>query len=564
MTDKKCQCLLTDALGEWRPSLSFNDIVRALEQPHDMVSAIPFPVSYRRKSSRWIQWAIAACLLVMVGAGGVLLHWHYSAVPPAIDPIVESVNTIVAIDVNPGIELSINQTDQIAAVEAVNSDGQQVLDGLNLNQQPISAAVQDLFQSMITHGYVADEENLILVTVQNADPQKADRIHAIINDSVDAVMSRYQMSASVTNQTVEAFDAMVQFAEKHGITKGKAAFVLRMVEQQPTLEADALADYSFAALAAIAQHQEIPLSELVDYDAEDGLWNLIVGALSNEVAQAETSLGTSLLTPERARSLALQGLQNDWIAENALFVRVELIWEKNTPVYRLEFVSLGYLYEYAINAIDGSFRNPGGSTTTTLQGGVIRSTLAGGGTRTDINTSPTKPTTVSPSVTETTTPTGASFATDSPGVHISDEEAKGIAFSRFEITQADVSAVSVARLPSLLEQGVQEISVRFIYNEAVHVFYIHSINGNVIRTIFLPLYIDVNRYQITEREAQQAAISHTGLQESDCGECTITFWVDENENPYITVGFTAYNYVYSYRISGVDGTIAACNSWPAE
>lgn len=545
MTTKQWQNQLAIALTEWRPSTSFEDVVHAIQEKRDTVSSMPAFPRRHRPVRRWLSLTAAACVIAVIGVGGWLLLHQRGSVPP----VVERVDTLVDIDVNPGIELSVGGRDEIVAVEAVNEDGRQVLDGLALEQQPLSKAVEILFGEMVEQGYIVGDNNPVLVTVQNASTAEAERIHDIINTGVDAMLSERNLSVSVTNQTVEAFDAVAQFARAHGISNGKAAFVLRIAEQQPTLEADALADYTFAALAAIAQHQEIPLSELVDYNAKDGLWDLIADDLVNEVKQAESTLGISLLTPDKAKHLALEGLHNDWIAENALFVRVELEWEADTPLYRVEFVSLGYLYEYAIGAVDGTFMNPGGSTTTTGQSGTIHSTLQGGGTRTDVNTLPTKTTTTTaPTTTMVLTTTQNGFTSEG---RISIAQAKAIAVYSIGVEIVDVENISVG-----IHTLTEEYSVYFIYKNAVHVKYIHSISGDITKTVFMPLDTPVECYAIDEWGALEAALTHAGVDERDCGVRVITYWVSDGE-PYITVSFEANEYSYSYRISGVNGSVVS-------
>lgn len=549
MTTKQCQNQLAVALTEWRPSTSFEDVVRAIQEKRDIVSPMPAFAQRHRSVRRWLPLVAAACVIAIIGVGSLLFLHQEGSVPP----VVERVDTLVDIDVNPGIELSVGRQDKIVAVEAVNEDGRQVLESLELEQQPLSEVVEILFREMVEQGYIVGENNPVLITVQNADPAEAERIHGIINNGVDTMLSERSdteraLSVSVTNQTVEAFDAVTQFARKHGISNGKAAFILSMVEQQPTLEADALADYTFAALAAIAQHQEIPLSDLVDYDAEAGLWNLIADDLANEVEQAESTLGTSLVTPEKAKRLALEGLHNDWIAENALFVRVELAWEAEVPMYRVEFVSLGYLYEYAISAVDGGFMAPAG-TTTTAHNGTIRSTLQGGGTRTDVNTLPTKTTTTTaPTTTMVPTTTQNGFTSEG---RISIAQAKAIAVYSIGVEIVDVENISVG-----IHTLTEEYSVYFIYKNAVHVKYIHSISGDITKTVFMPLDTPVECYAIDEWGALEAALTHAGVDERDCGVRVITYWVSDGE-PYITVSFEANEYSYSYRISGVNGSVVS-------
>lgn len=547
MTTKQCQNQLAVALTEWRPSTSFEDVVRAIQEKRDIVSSMP-AFHRRRPVSRWLPLVAAACVIAIIGVGSLLFLHQEGSIPP----VVERVDTLVDIDVNPGIELSVGRQDKIVAVEAVNEDGRQVLEGLELEQQPLSEVVEILFREMVEQGYIVGENNPVLVTVQNADPAEAERIHGIINNGVDTMLSERSdteraLSVSVTNQTVEAFDAVKQFAHKHGISNGKAAFILSIVEQQPTLEADALADYTFAALAAIAQHQEIPLSDLVDYDAEAGLWNLIADDLANEVEQAESALGTSLVTPEKAKRLALEGLHNDWIAENALFVRVELAWEAAVPMYRVEFMSLGYLYEYAICAVDGTFVNPGSSTTTTTgQSGTIRSTLQGGGTRTDIDTPPTKATTTAP--TSTTEPTVVDKG-------ISDEQAKAIAFSRLGIEEHEASGIVVSR--DRHSRWGDVILVRFSYRGSVYAYHLNKSSGAVLCSFSLSEDTPVEEFNIDEWDAMEIAFAQAGVQRDECGEQTVMFGVDKNQTPYIDLIFAVHGYSYYYRINGKDGSVVS-------
>lgn len=543
MTNRECQRRLHGALCEWRPTVSFDDLLGALQQPREHTAAMAFPAR-RGTTGRWIPWVAAACLAVLVG--GALLFGRGGDPAPAVD----TVSARIDIDVNPGIELSINGADEIVAADGANPDGRQVLDGLDLSRQTLSAAVQTLFRSLIDHGYVAGSDNPVLVTVQNADPEEAARLHGIVNDGVDAVMEQHQLSASVTNQTVEAFDAVAQFARTHGISNGKAAFVLSIAEQQPTLDADALSAYSFAALAAIAQHQAIPLSELVDYDAESGLWPAILDALSAEVARAEAALGVSLLTPEQARRAALEALPNDWIAENALFVRVDLVWEGDTPVYRLEMVSDGYLYEYAVSAVDGQFMAPDG-TTTTAHNGTVRSTLEGGGTRTNIDIPPTKTTTTEPPT--TTVPTQVDEG-------ISDEQAKAIVFSRLEMEEREASNIRVSRLEHTPQRHL--ISVRFVYRETVYMYHLNKSTGDILRLFSMSQEIPTEAFHIDEWDALYIAIAQAGRQMDACGEQLVRMDIDEEGMPYFEVIFEADGIRYKYRISGNDGTVLAANSAP--
>ena len=558
MTNKQLEHRLADAVGSLTTDLPFEQIAQAI--PAASVAPIPLP---RRRRPYLV--AIAACLVVALAVGGL---WYHLATPDPIDPtnppatnppIVEVSGAVIDIDVNPSVEITVDTADRICAVTAVNTDAALLLSDLTLTQQPLEDGVKTLFGALVTHGYVSDGSNPVLVTVQSGDAAEADRLHAIVNSGVDAAMAQHSLTASVVNQTVAAFDKVTAFAQQHGISNGKAAFILQLAEQDPRLEAEQLADHAFAVLAAIAQHQNVPLSELVDYDATDGLWKDIIDALSAELTEAEHRWG-SMLSVSEVKALALDALPNDYIAENALVVRIDFSWEEDEePLYRIELVSLGYLYEYTIHASDGTFITPNNSTTSTTaptDSSTIRSTLQGGGTRVPINDSTQKPpkTTTAPSkTTVTTTVTRPTAPSDTES--ISAERAKDIVFGRLGITEAEAQNVSVGQHPT-----DQEMSVWFIYEGCIHCVYLNSVTGNVTKSVYLPLDIAVSNYRIDEWEALQIALTHANTPEAD-SVITIMYYV-QNDAPFIDIIWITDNTTYYYRIDGVDGTIVTRSAIP--
>lgn len=557
MTNKQLEHRLADAVGSLTTDLPFEQIAQAI--PAASVAPIPLP----RRRHPYL--AVAACIAAALAVGGL---WYHLATPDPIDPtnppatnppIVEVSGAVIDIDVNPSVEITVDTADRICAVTAVNTDAALLLSDLTLTQQPLEDGVKTLFGALVTHGYVSDGSNPVLVTVQSGDAAEADRLHAIVNSGVDAAMAQHSLTASVVNQTVAAFDKVTAFAQQHGISNGKAAFILQLAEQDPRLEAEQLADHAFAVLAAIAQHENVPLGELVDYDATDGLWEDILNALAAELTEAEHRWG-SMLSVSEVKALALDALPSDYIAENALVVRMDFSWnEDEEPLYHIELVSLGYLYEYTIHASDGTFLNPGDSTTSTTaptDSSTIRSTLQGGGTRVPIDEPTKKPhkTTTAPSkTTVTTTVTRPTAPSDTES--ISAERAKDIVFGRLGITEAEAQNVSVGQHPT-----DQEMSVWFIYEGCIHCVYLNSVTGNVTKSVYLPLDIAVSNYRIDEWEALQIALTHANTPEAD-SVITIMYYV-QNDAPFIDIIWITDNTTYYYRIDGVDGTIVTRSAIP--
>lgn len=559
MTNKQLERCLAQLMGALRPETDFDTVAEAVAA--SSASADPASViAFRPRSiRRYVAAVAAACLVALLAVGGVMYHRQYRCV-----------ETVIDIDVNPGIELSVNRAAKVLSAEAVNSDGRNVLKELKLKRKPLSEAVDIIFEEMVAQGYVVGEGNCILVTVQNADSDTADRIHRTVADSIEVALAQHDISAPVATQTVADFDAVVAFAEENGISKGKANFILGLVEQDASLKAEKLAEYPFSSLAAIAQNMGIPFNSLTDYDAVFGLNKQLAEALEKEAAEFGAVLLTDLLSPEEAKEKALSYLR-DWEAEQALFVKAELTWNDGKPVYQFELIVRNQVYEFAVNALDGSYETPDsqqkpvGTTTTTKPNGpvIVYSTLPGGGTAAHFSDPPKVTTTTSPdewiSAAPTATPTQSAvtvrptFSED--GEVGSNDWAKAIVFRLLRITEEEARAVSVARLPSRLENGVEEISVRFIYDDAIRVVYVHSVSGAVIKTVYLPLSVSVETFRINEWEAQDIALRHAGVSEGECIERTIMYGMSDADTPYIFVMFVVGRHVYGYQISGVDGSV---------
>ncbi len=545
MTNKQMKYRLAEAAESLKPNVSFDRIAQAVPVEQNM-TAIVTPRS--RRPICLAVATVAACLIAVLGLGILLLRPNEPNAPTVQTPVAVA-DAIIDIDVNPSVELAVDDADRILSAVAVNSDGRQVLEGLTLEGQPLVDGVASLFEAMVAHGYVGERDNVILVTVQSADQTEADRLHDIVNDGVDAVMAQHDLTAAVSHQTVEAFDAVTDFARRHGISNGKAAFILGLVEHDAALDTDALAEYPFTVLAAIAQHKGLSPEDLVDYDAVDGLNRQLAQALEQDVAEMENALSIELISPGTAKMKALSTLR-DWEAIAALLVKAELVMLEGEPVYQMEFIVCPYVLEFAVNAVDGSLCNPNGSTITTNPHGIIQSTLVGGGTAAHFSDPPK--TTTSPPTTTTTTTTTTATATRPAANHgaLTDEQAKDRVLFRLGATEAEVQNLSVGHHPYR-----NELSVYLIYNRYIYCFYFDITTGDETKTVMLPVDVAIGNYCLDEWDALQIALDDVNLTEGECGEITIVYYV-HNDAPFIAVGWVANNASYQYHIDGVDGDVA--------
>ncbi|EGL83781.1 hypothetical protein CathTA2_0650 [Caldalkalibacillus thermarum TA2.A1] len=156
----------------------FKNIPRAT---HDPVPLLGQPYSYsekRRSSFRWILLAavVAALLLAIVAYNLVPLGSH--------QPVY-----IVAVDINPSMEIYATQDLEVVDVHPLNDDAEQIVHELDWQGQSVLHMIQQVVKASIKKRYLhAGEEALVTVSVINEqdetfaadDPDVTSEIESIV------------------------------------------------------------------------------------------------------------------------------------------------------------------------------------------------------------------------------------------------------------------------------------------------------------------------------------------------------------------------------------------------
>ncbi|WP_050698109.1 anti-sigma-I factor RsgI family protein [Anaeromassilibacillus senegalensis] len=201
-------------------------------------------------SFRMASCAIAAAFMLIIGI--------FYMVQPTVD-------SIVSIDVNPGIELSVDPQDTVVKYRALNEDAVKVLDGMNLQGTELGVATDEIIDSMVQKGYLSPEspENTILISVANDDAQKAQRLQNKLTTSVDNTLKRNNAKATILQQNESLTDDVKSLAKENNISVGKADFVKKLAATDESLNAQDLAAMSIKELTSLVDIHQIELSGVV-------------------------------------------------------------------------------------------------------------------------------------------------------------------------------------------------------------------------------------------------------------------------------------------------------------
>lgn len=247
---------------------------------------------------------VATFLLLITAGGGV---WQYHARNLRVD-------SIIGIDVNPSVELSINQRSQILSAEALNEDAKEILSDMDLKGVDLNVAVNAVIGSMVTHGYLDDTENAILVTVNNDSMSKASKLRSSVVGDIETTLKEHQVQAVVYDQQATPEDDEVsELAKEYGISYGKAYFLKELIAQNKNLSMEDMERFSTMTMEEIAEQinqESLALGEKAEQAQEtDRTATAPTEETTGDVASTEESTEESSSEEEESRTAEAEPTQ---------------------------------------------------------------------------------------------------------------------------------------------------------------------------------------------------------------------------------------------------------------
>ena len=510
------------------------------------------PMTNNQPKKHWLRYAVAACLsLVLVGAaaGGFLLHQ------------ARTVTSVVSLDVNPSIQLQVNSSEKVLQVQALNAEAQEVLADMPLEGTHLNVAVNAIVGSLLQHGYLDSISSAILISVEDADIQRASRLQQELTDQVGAALLNQQSQASILSQTLTSDQQLQDQAAQNNISVGKAALI-QAIQKNGDFTFDQLAALSVEELSQMAKSQasqmpigrdkaleiakthagltdagltwevdpeldEVPPHYEVELHQGGQEYEYKIQAYTGEVLYSNTQqdddddsapavTGTTDIGTEKAKSIALEAA--GVTASQVRNLRVERDYDDGRLEYEIEFYVGSTEYDYVISGVDG----------TILEQDVEQE----GGSHT---TQPTQPSTSS---------------------DIGAEKAKSIALSHAGFTASQVQRLKVEKD---YDDGRLEYEVEFYAGTTEYDYTISGTDGTILKQ-------DKEEHggsqttqpsagsDIGAEKAKSIALSDAGFTASQVQNLQVEKDNDDGRLEY-QVEFRVNGTEYEYTISAADGTI---------
>lgn len=260
-----------------------------------------------------------AAMIVVAVVGAVGFNYYNDNYRPS---------STVAFDVNPSIELSLNQNNRILEVIPLNDDAKVVVGDMDLKGSDLDVATNALVGSMIRNGYLSDLANSILISVENDDPQKANELQKQLSDEINQLIQTNNFNGAVLSQSVQDNEALRKLANEYGITVGKAQLINQILTMNPLYTFDKLSGLTINELNLLMKNQKM-----------------------SEVTSTGHASDKKYIGEAKAKEIAFDHAK---VKESDVKqLEVEIEYEMGKMVYEIDFVANNLEYDYDIEALTG-------------------------------------------------------------------------------------------------------------------------------------------------------------------------------------------------------------------
>lgn len=166
---------------------------------------------------------MCSALTAMIAIAGGITLWAY-----------KTPYSYVSLDVNPSIEYSLNRFDKVISVTAVNDDGQEILNELELDKlenQNIENAVAETVNQISEDGYFDnsidnDIEGGIIIATSGEDVEKSEELAEKLQENLENEIK--EIGKDIKLETISVGLERVQKAKELGVTPGKLNLVEKL------------------------------------------------------------------------------------------------------------------------------------------------------------------------------------------------------------------------------------------------------------------------------------------------------------------------------------------------
>ena len=241
--------------------------------------------------------------------------------------------SLITLDINPSIQLHLDDDQKVMDALAVNEDGKKVLEDMNLKQADVNVALNALLGSLVKNGYLNTNQNTVLLSVENDEEKERTALEEKLSQYIYSTLKNYSIEGAIFSQDIDIDDDIESLMEKYSISYGKANLIEEIIdedEKQKKYTAGELAKLKIQDLILIYQSLE-----------DDNKNHKILGNMST----------AQYITQDEALDIALKNAS--LTKENIQNLEIDYDIENGVLTYDIEFIYNNNEYEYEVSAEQG-------------------------------------------------------------------------------------------------------------------------------------------------------------------------------------------------------------------
>lgn len=344
MTDRELEQRLHTALDHAAPNDVNGVLSRCESGKGTVIQMTNTNENKKTNAKKWAPMAVAACLALLLVGGGA--GYYYQS--------VNGVASIVSLDVNPSMELKVNKNEKVLSATPMNDDAKEILDGMNLKGTQADVAMNAIIGSLLQHGYVDELANSILITVEDDDQARGEKLQQALTQQADAALASAQVNGAILSQVMVHSDELSQKAQEYGISAGKAALIQAVVEGSNNTK-------TFEDLVGLSINElNLLYTAQTSLPANDDDLGIIGGAdgptaiytTDSTILASGSASQNAYIGAEAAKTAALK--HAGFSASQVTFLDAEYDYDDGRMIYEVEFHVNGTEYDYDIDALTGA------------------------------------------------------------------------------------------------------------------------------------------------------------------------------------------------------------------
>ena len=164
----------------------------------------------------------------------------------------EKSSAVFTLDVNPGVRVYVDEDNIVIGLEATNEDGEEIVEEINFENIDYEAVVEEIIDKLEEKGYLEEETNSILVSMEKKEIEISEKI----NEKINKAFEKHGKQAAIIEQELDELNKEIkatidEIAKEHDISKGKAHIIEKIREEKPELSEEELAKLRVDELAVM-------------------------------------------------------------------------------------------------------------------------------------------------------------------------------------------------------------------------------------------------------------------------------------------------------------------------